>query len=87
VRLSQHLVKNRGAELKGARVLDLGSGTGEGSGWKRPADASLPCSVHAPSRSPRSGSDLGLEQAMISVVFSTRCNGAAAASCGLILSF
>lgn len=30
VRLSQHLVKNRGGELKGARVLDLGSGTGEG---------------------------------------------------------
>lgn len=29
VRLSQHLVKNRGGELKGARVLDLGSGTGE----------------------------------------------------------
>lgn len=28
VRLSQHLVKNRGGELKGARVLDLGSGTG-----------------------------------------------------------
>jgi len=29
VRLSQHLVKNRGGELKGARVLDLGSGTGK----------------------------------------------------------
>lgn len=28
VRLSQHLVKNRAGELKGARVLDLGSGTG-----------------------------------------------------------
>lgn len=28
VRLSQHLVKNRGGELKGARVLDLGAGTG-----------------------------------------------------------
>jgi hypothetical protein len=29
VRLSSHLVKNRGGELKGARVLDIGSGTGE----------------------------------------------------------
>lgn len=28
VRLSQHIVKNRTQELKGARVLDLGSGTG-----------------------------------------------------------
>eukprot|EP00775_Hariotina_reticulata_P004242 gene4242-4492_t len=28
VRLSQHLVRNRAAELKGARVLDLGAGTG-----------------------------------------------------------
>eukprot|EP00878_Enallax_costatus_P007740 GHUV01008102.1.p1 GENE.GHUV01008102.1~~GHUV01008102.1.p1 ORF type:complete len:282 (+),score=64.82 GHUV01008102.1:251-1096(+) len=28
VRLSQHLVKNRANELKGARVLDLGTGTG-----------------------------------------------------------
>lgn len=28
VRLSQHLVKNRGADLKGTRVLDLGAGTG-----------------------------------------------------------
>lgn len=30
IRLSQHLVKNRGGELRGARVLDLGSGTGTG---------------------------------------------------------
>lgn len=28
VRLSQHLVRNRATELKGARVLDLGTGTG-----------------------------------------------------------
>jgi hypothetical protein len=40
IRLSQHLVKNRGNELKGARVLDLGSGTGvclggEGVIWHR----------------------------------------------------
>jgi hypothetical protein len=32
VRLSQHIVKNRTQELKGARVLDLGSGTGEHAG-------------------------------------------------------
>jgi predicted nicotinamide N-methyase len=28
VRLSQHLVRNRAHELRGARVLDLGAGTG-----------------------------------------------------------
>jgi len=30
IRLSQHLVRNRAGELKGARVLDLGAGTGGG---------------------------------------------------------
>lgn len=28
IRLSQHLVKNRAGELKNAKVLDIGSGTG-----------------------------------------------------------